>query len=199
MRVVIVTNSLASNNHVSVHGAYARYRHPIICAGVELCELRVDATEAPRDKDEVESVTLHTKAMMIDRRYTFIGSLNLDPRSIDINTELGVLVDSTEMANSLSQRFFAALPGTTYQVVENEDGRLRWQGLVDGKQVVEKGEPQAAPEGILFQDSSGKPNLSGTRFDAARRRTTDPEDAVEYADISAPAGQALPSGVLATK
>jgi cardiolipin synthase C len=145
VRVVILTNSLASNNHVPVHAAYARYRHPIIRAGVELREMRVDASELARRKDnEVsESVTLHVKAIMIDRRYTFIGSLNLDPRSIDINTELGVLVDSADMANALNQPFEAKLPGMSYRVVEDENGRLRWHGLIDGHEVVEKSEPQA--------------------------------------------------------
>jgi len=145
VRVVILTNSLASNNHVPVHAAYARYRHPIIRAGVELREMRVDASEVPRRKDDdaFESVTLHTKGMIIDRRYTFIGSLNLDPRSIDINTELGVLVDSVEMADSLQQPFERRLPEMSYRVVENENGQLRWHGLIDGHEVVEKNEPQA--------------------------------------------------------
>ena len=145
VRVVVLTNSLASNNHVPVHAAYARYRHPIIRAGVELREMRVDATELPRrrDEDAAESVTLHTKGMIIDGRYTFIGSLNLDPRSIDINTELGILVDSVDMASGLKQPFEMKLPGMSYRVVENENGDLRWHGLIDGHEVVEKSEPQA--------------------------------------------------------
>ncbi len=145
VRVVIVTNSLASNNHVPVHAAYARYRHPIVRAGVELRETRVDATALPsgRDRNDRESVTLHTKAMLIDRRFFFIGSLNLDPRSIDINTEMGVLVDSPALANSLREPFFDRLPELTYRVFENPDGHLRWQGVIDGSVVIESGEPQA--------------------------------------------------------
>lgn len=145
VRVVILTNSLASNNHIPVHAAYARYRHPIIRAGVELYEMRVDATEATRDNDDdaFESVTLHAKAILVDRKYTFIGSLNLDPRSIDINTEMGVLVNSADMAERLAEPFLAGLPDMTYRVVENDNGSLRWHAMIDGTGVTEDSEPQA--------------------------------------------------------
>jgi len=145
VRIVILTNSLASNNHIPVHAGYARYRHDIIQAGVELYELRVDATDVPTDKDDprFESVTLHTKAVMIDRQILFVGSLNLDPRSIDINSEMGVLVDSGEMATRLADPFFAGLPDRAYRLEEDEHGSLRWHGLIDGREVVEKNEPQA--------------------------------------------------------
>ena len=145
VRVIIVTNSLASNNHIPVHAAYARYRHDIIQAGVELYEIRVDATDIPTDKDDprFDSVTLHTKAVMIDRQFLFVGSLNLDPRSIDINSEMGVLVESPEMAAQLAQPYFETLPERAYRLEEDEQGRLRWHGLIDGREVVENKEPQA--------------------------------------------------------
>lgn len=145
VRVVILTNSLASNNHIPVHAGYARYRHAIIQAGVELYELRVDATEAKeaREESNFDSVTLHTKAAMVDRRITFIGSLNLDPRSIDINTEMGVLIDSPGLAATLSEPFFEHLPSSSYRVLEDENGSLIWRGIIDGQEVVETGEPHA--------------------------------------------------------
>jgi len=52
VRVVIVTNSLASNNHVPVHGAYSRYRRDMIGAGVEMYEARVDASKLPQGDGE---------------------------------------------------------------------------------------------------------------------------------------------------
>lgn len=145
VRVIMLTNSLASTNHIPVHGAYTRYRHRLIQAGVELHELRVDATELTKGKDEeaLESTTLHTKAIMVDRRYLFIGSLNLDPRSIDINTEMGVLVDSADMSVRIAEPFMERLPSMSYTVIEDENGRLRWHGSNDGRQVIEDSEPQA--------------------------------------------------------
>lgn len=145
VRVIVLTNSLASNNHIPVHAAYARYRHLIIRAGVELYEMRVDAREAPeKDEDDAfESATLHTKLIIVDRKHTFIGSLNLDPRSIDINTEMGVLVESVDMSEKLAEPFLAGLPGTAYRVVEDQNSRLRWRAMIDGSEVIDKGEPQA--------------------------------------------------------
>ena len=145
VRVIMLTNSLASNNHIPVHGAYTRYRHRLIRAGVELYEMRVDATEVPRDSDEeaFEAVTLHTKAIMIDRRYLFVGSLNLDPRSIDINTEMGVLIDSEDMSEQIVKPFLDILPQQSYRVVEDKNGSLHWYGIIDGQEVVETSEPQA--------------------------------------------------------
>ena len=124
VRVVIITNSLASNNHVPVHSAYARYRHDILGAGVELYEIRVDSSKAPKGSDQqgYDAVTLHTKALLIDRRDTFVGSLNLDPRSIDINTEMGVLIENADLTGGLVERLLKNLPGFTYRVTENEKG-----------------------------------------------------------------------------
>ncbi len=145
VRVIVLTNSLASTNHVAVHGAYSRYRHRLIKAGVELYELRVDAFTGNRDDDRppIESMTLHTKAMLMDRKYTFNGSLNLDPRSIDINTEMGVLVDSTDITKSLAVPFMEVIPERAYRVVENENGNLRWTAVIDGQEIVETSEPQS--------------------------------------------------------
>ncbi|MBE9547862.1 MAG: phospholipase D family protein [Proteobacteria bacterium] len=146
VRVAIITNSLASNNHVPVHGGYARYRHAMIDAGVEIYEARVDASKASEDDEGsgYDTMTLHTKAVLIDRRYTFVGSLNLDPRSIDINTEFGVLVDNKELGGLLAEGFFKNLPSFAYRVTENERGKLIWTTMIDGVPVVESKEPQTS-------------------------------------------------------
>jgi putative cardiolipin synthase len=146
VRVIVVTNSLASNNHTPVHAAYSGYRHDLIDAGVELYEVRVDASKVPQDTNQqgYDSVTLHVKALMIDRQHTFVGSLNLDPRSIDINTEMGVLIDNADLTGGMTERFLAALPSFTYRVSENEKGKLRWTSVIDGKEVVETKEPQTS-------------------------------------------------------
>ena len=146
VRVVILTNALASNNHTPVYSAYARYRRDMINAGVELYEIRADASSvaAEAGQPRYDSLTLHTKGVLIDRRYTFVGSLNLDPRSIDINTEAGVLIDSKDLSGWLSDRFFIRLPSFAYRVTENEKGKLRWTTWINGRKVVENREPQAS-------------------------------------------------------
>ncbi len=146
VRVIIVTNSLATNNHVPVHSAYARYRHDMIAAGVELYEVRLDAAKEPADdtKTAYDTVTLHTKMALMDRRYTLVGSLNLDPRSIDINTEFGVFVDNADLAGGIAEWVLEILPSAAYRVTENEKGKLRWTVEIDGQTVVEKNEPQTS-------------------------------------------------------
>ena len=146
VRVIIVTNSLATNNHVPVHSAYARYRHDMIAAGVELYEVKVDASKEPVDdaKTAYDSLTLHTKLALMDRRYTLVGSLNLDPRSIDINTEFGVFIENEDMSSSIADGILKVLPSAAYRVTENEKGRLRWTTMINGEEVVEKSEPQAS-------------------------------------------------------
>ena len=72
----------------------------------------------------------------------FIGSFNWDPRSAYINTELGVIIDSPEIAEDFTQKINNALPVYTYEVFLDEQGRMRWRGLEDGKEVVLTKEPQ---------------------------------------------------------
>ena len=142
VRVVILTNSLASNNHVPVHGGYARYRKDVIRAGAELYEARVNSARERKGTDDgPETLTLHTKAFIIDRRYLFVGSLNLDPRSIRINAEMGLLIDSPELIEYVVPDPDARLSTMTYRVLLNEDGKLEWHGLINGEKVIETKEP----------------------------------------------------------
>lgn len=136
VRVVLVTNSLASNNHTAVHAGYAKYRKRIIEAGVELYEVRALAASGSR--------MLHTKGMIIDRRTVFIGSLNLDPRSIAINSEMGMLVPNASLAESMAENALQHFQEVAYRVELDDHRRLRWRATIDGVEVVEESEPQAS-------------------------------------------------------
>jgi putative cardiolipin synthase len=142
LRVVIVTNSLASNNHVPVHSGYAKYRKDAIRAGAELYEVRANAgREFGGGDDDPDSLTLHTKVFLFDRRYLFIGSLNLDPRSIEINAEMGLLIDSPEFAGGMAVAVEERLAAAAYRLVENSRGKLEWHATIDGEEIVETKEP----------------------------------------------------------
>jgi putative cardiolipin synthase len=145
VKVTIVTNSLASTNHVAVHSAYAGYRKDILRAGVHLYEVRVNAAapDATTD-DHPDSLTLHTKAVSIDHRYTFVGSLNLDPRSIDINTEMGMLIDSPALSGPLATRFMDRVPEFAYKLELDGKDKILWRATIDGQEVVETSEPLAS-------------------------------------------------------
>ena len=144
IKVSIVTNSLASTNHIAVHSAYAGYRKELLQAGVDLYEVRANAVAVTTSEEGPESVTLHTKAASIDGRYTFVGSLNLDPRSIDINTEMGVLIDAAALAEPLTERFKQRLPELAYKLELDERGKILWRATIDGKEVIETSEPLAS-------------------------------------------------------
>jgi putative cardiolipin synthase len=143
VRVIILTNSLASNNHTAVHSGYASYRKAMLEAGAELYEARANAvTELGGDSGVTpERLTLHTKGVIIDRELVFVGSLNMDPRSVDINSEMGMVIKSPDMASLLATAVLEDLPEFAYRVELQDNGKLNWHGVIDGVEVVETKEP----------------------------------------------------------
>jgi putative cardiolipin synthase len=144
VRVIVVTNSLASTNHVSVHAVYERYRKPLLRQGIELYELRPGSRDAASNEDGAVStkMTLHSKVAVADGESVFIGSFNLDPRSLFINTEMGMVVESTELAASMATSITSALPKTAYKLDLRQNGGLRWTYQGDGVQQSSTTEPQ---------------------------------------------------------
>ncbi len=138
VRVVVVTNGQASNNHLAVHSAYSGFRRELIEAGVELYEVRANAVAADGG---AESLTLHTKGMIIDRDTLFVGSLNLDPRSTEINSEMGLVVYDEELASQLASSAEERLSFIAYRVELDERNRMRWRTTIDGREQIETSEP----------------------------------------------------------
>ena len=105
--VKVLTNSLAATDEPEVHAGYARYRIPLLEAGVDLYELRPASGQAAvrHAYGTSSGESLHAKSMIVDAAQVFVGSMNLDPRSRKLNTEMGVIVDSPELAAALSQLF----------------------------------------------------------------------------------------------
>ncbi len=126
VRVVIVTNSLASTNHSSVHAVYARYRKPLLRKGVELYELRRRSESSLDASDAPVNVTLHSKVAIVDRSELFVGSFNLDPRSLYINTEMGMAVTSEKLASDMTDSIERLLPTLTYRLELTESQKISW-------------------------------------------------------------------------
>ena len=143
MSVTIVTNSLASTNHIPVHAGYSRYRKDMLKMGASIFEVRANAGENSTGDaaSTPTNVTLHTKLILIDRRYLFVGSLNLDPRSIEINAEMGLLIDSKEIGQKLLQSIEKNLGELSYKVELSDRGKLTWRATIEGEEVVETREP----------------------------------------------------------
>ena len=140
VRVRILTNSLASNDVGIVHAGYAKYRKALLRGGVELYEMNKNLTrEQRKEKKGVEGsskASLHAKSFVFDRRHVFIGSLNLDPRALLHNTEIGVVVDQTEIAEGMGTWFDRNIESIAFrlELVKNDNGTesIRWHGMVDG-------------------------------------------------------------------
>jgi putative cardiolipin synthase len=144
IEVIMVTNSLASNNHIAVHSGYSKYRRDVIRAGMQLYETRASAGRAmANNEDGPEQMTLHTKLVIVDRRYLVVGSPNMDPRSLEINAEKALIIDSEPLARGIAERIHELLPDIAYHVVENEAGKLEWHGRIDDQNVIETSEPLA--------------------------------------------------------
>lgn len=136
--VDVLTNSLASTDAGDVYVAYASYRVPLLKAGVNLYELKPDARRGRHSShffgSSSGSNSLHAKAMVVDEQHAFVGSMNLDPRSVHLNTEDGVIVDSPMLARELLAIFADAIkPIHSYQVLLDDKGRVYWQGKEPGQ------------------------------------------------------------------
>ena len=143
--VSVLTNSLAANDVALVHVGYARYRRRLLAAGARLFEFRGGPREA----------SLHTKLAVFDREYCWVGSFNFDPRSLLLNTEVGLLVRSTELAARLVAVFGAdTTPARAWEVVRvfhappgaplaRHRWVLGWRGQRAGADVQLEAEPDA--------------------------------------------------------
>jgi putative cardiolipin synthase len=144
IKVTIITNSLAANNQFAVHGGYAPSRRPLLKVGVKIYEVRPDADVSGSEIVAASGAkaTLHTKAFIVDRRELFIGSFNFDPRSANINTELGVIIKSPQMARQFAEIVDDRVATQTYEVFLVDDDQLRWRSTENGEEVIFKNEPQ---------------------------------------------------------
>jgi cardiolipin synthase C len=163
VRVRILTNSLASTDVPAVHSGYQRYRRPLLEAGVELYEVKPTARRgedrAGRQDGEAEGIrhglsgsrkaALHAKSMVFDRRLVFVGSMNLDPRSLYVNTEIGVLVRNPEVARLLAEEFDRAVAVSAYRLVlsrpdDESASRVEWVTRENSAEVRHTSEPLAS-------------------------------------------------------
>ena len=145
VQVTIVTNSLAANNHSAVHGGYAPTRKPLLAGGVRIYELRPNATVKGSElvSDDDTRATLHTKAFVIDRKKSFIGSFNFNQRSINRDSESGVIIESAALGKTFAEGVEAAVNDQAWQLFLNEDGKLRWRGFDDGVETIYKKDPES--------------------------------------------------------
>ncbi|WP_027484668.1 phospholipase D family protein [Rhodanobacter sp. OR87] len=142
-RVGVVTNSLAANDVPAVHSGYERYRRQLLDGGVGLFEIRRRGPVATHGLFG-SGASLHTKAFVIDGARGFVGSFNLDPRSANLNTEMGVLFDDASLARDLRQEYLRlAMPELSYQLRRGADGSPQWLDRSVQPPLVLEHEPEA--------------------------------------------------------
>jgi putative cardiolipin synthase len=130
VRVRMLTNSIRSNNHLTAHSAYRNHIRTLLDNGAELHEVRIDAD----DRDiymlspiEEKKLALHAKALVIDDDKVFIGSANLDPRSLRINTEMGFLIESEALNAEVRKAVNPDFSKTnSWQLQIDEEGGVIW-------------------------------------------------------------------------
>ncbi|HXR57163.1 MAG TPA: phospholipase D family protein [Casimicrobiaceae bacterium] len=151
VRVRVLTNSLLSTDVVAVHAGYRNYRVPLLKAGVELYEVKpLPGKPQPRGgllkSPSSGQFSLHAKAFVFDGKRIFIGSANFDRRSLHLNTEIGLMIDSPELAQQVTKRFNTiANPANSFVLALQDDGggspHLVWKSVKDGKPIVYTREP----------------------------------------------------------
>ena len=151
--VKIATNSLASTDQPAVHSAYGPARKELLAGGVQLYELKPRAgVQQTSAQDPGKGVTLHAKSFVVDSRFTFVGSMNLDQRSAKLNTEQGIVVDSPALAQAVAQYFATVtLPANAWRLAQEDKGgdggggQILWIDEKDGKPRTTDHEPEVGP------------------------------------------------------
>lgn len=152
IRVRVLTNSLASTDVIVVHAGYGQYRRDMLRAGIELYEFNKKLSK--EDKKEKKApggsskASLHAKSFVLDREKLFIGSFNLDPRSFDQNTEIGIIFHSPELGQLMGEDFDEKITSKAFKLELHRDKNgmefIRWVTMENGKEKVYVNDPHTS-------------------------------------------------------
>jgi phosphatidylserine/phosphatidylglycerophosphate/cardiolipin synthase-like enzyme len=144
VHIRILTNSLASTDSPLVNNGYARYRVALLKLGVELSEVRPQlGQKRPRFHPfRGSNASLHAKALVIDEKTVFIGSLNMDARSARTNSELGVVIRSPEIAHQVISLLDDIRADGSYRLSLDAHDRVVWTSGEPGAETIWHTEPE---------------------------------------------------------
>jgi cardiolipin synthase C len=146
VQVELVTNTVAANDEPLVAAAYARYRKALLRMGVTIHEVgsgQLKTVRLFRDALGASTGRSHAKLTVIDGERVFVGSMNMDPRSARENTELGLLVDSAELAIEVQQLLDLLRSGATYRLRLDSSGEhVQWVAVDGGRETVHHDDPE---------------------------------------------------------
>ena len=153
VRIRILTNSFLANDVAVVHAFYQKYRHDLLQNGIKLYEFKPYIERTKRTWYEVvtgnvipakgkNTSSLHAKFFDIDGM-VFIGSFNFDPRSANLNSEVGLVVESDVLQKYISKSLDQYLPQIAYELKLNKQGEIIWfDQHKDGSIVEYKHDPE---------------------------------------------------------
>ena len=153
VRIRILTNSFLANDIAVVHAFYQKYRHDLLQNGIKLYEFKPYIERNKRTWYEVvtgnvipakgkNTSSLHAKFFDIDG-IVFIGSFNFDPRSANLNSEVGLVVESDVLQKYISKSLDQYLPQIAYELKLNKQGEIIWLDQhKDGSIVEYKHDPE---------------------------------------------------------
>jgi putative cardiolipin synthase len=146
VKIKVLTNSLAATDEPLVHVGYRKYRTRMLKLGIDVYELSpVRVQRASRLGMFAKSQgRLHAKTAVVDKRHIFIGSMNFDPRSEIHNTEMGVFIDSPQLAREVLRLMDLDKLQASYRLMLAPDGSLRWLAADDEGEVSFDSEPDAS-------------------------------------------------------
>lgn len=148
VRIRVMTNSLAATDVAAVHAGYAKRRKDLLEAGIRLYEMRSTLAENAHSPSHgpfgSSAASLHAKTFAVDGSRVFVGSFNFDPRSANLNTELGFVIVSPRMALAIERAFEDTIPASSYEVVLDDRGKLQWLEQRDGQPLRHDVEPRAS-------------------------------------------------------
>lgn len=142
----VVTNSLAATDVTAVHAGYARRRVDLLRAGVRLYEMKPEGQSTGRSRRPLgsSSASLHGKTFGLDRSRVFVGSFNIDPRSVRLNTEMGLVIHSPQLAAAMAAALDRSLPENAYELRLGAAQQLEWVERTQAGTVVHHEEPGAS-------------------------------------------------------
>lgn len=127
--VRVLTNGYESTDVTMVHAGYVKWREDLLTAGVELYEIKRSTAEKQSKESGISlntrATSLHAKVFAIDRKRVFVGSFNFDPRSAELNTEMGFVIENERLGQEIADAFDQELPKLAYQL-RYENGALQW-------------------------------------------------------------------------
>jgi cardiolipin synthase C len=126
--VRISTNSMASTDNLPAFSGYRNQREQLLALGLEIYEYKpvpeVRSALVRRIaalKKEPPVFALHAKTMVVDSRTTYIGTFNLDPRSQNLNTEMGVIVHSETLGDAVQKAIEVDMqPGNSWNAATDD-------------------------------------------------------------------------------